>query len=140
MGAPFDICGRRPRPALAPPALRKRGHSGLARRLVAVRCALDRGRRVTTCPHPMAVLRRDSADDHAVFEHVEVVLAADWRAFEAQRGHFGGGGGGGRGGLGGGGFGLVDNMVLVRLTWHDEVAMAVAGLQLRLASLAFSLV
>jgi len=88
----------------------------------------------------MAVLRRDSADDHAVFEHVEVVLAADWRAFEDQRGHFGGGGGGGRGGLGGGGFGLVDNMVLVRLTWHDEVAMVVAGLQLRLASLAFSLV
>jgi hypothetical protein len=52
-----------------------------------------------------------------VLQHVVVVIAPlagrarDLRAFEDQRGHFGGGGGGGGlGGLGGGGFGLVENM------------------------------
>ena len=131
-------------PLTSPSALGERRHRSLARRLIAVRRTFDVPA-VPARPHPRAALRRsrkDEADDLAVLQHVVVLLIiADGRTLEDQRGHHGGGGGGGGlGGLGGGGFGLVDNMLLVRLTWHDEVAMAMAGLHLRLASLAFSLV
>src|SRR5262245_48657269 len=62
------------------PALGERSHRSLARRLIAVRGALDVPT-VAARPHPWAALRRsrlqmeDAADDLAVFEHVVVVLA-----------------------------------------------------------------
>src|SRR5262249_25188138 len=61
-------------------ALRERRHRSLARRLVAVRGALDVPA-VAARPHPGAALRRsrlqmeDATHDLAVFEHVVVVVA-----------------------------------------------------------------
>src|SRR5262245_35215500 len=47
---------------------------------------------VAAGPHPMTVLGRnrhfeDATDDLAVFEHVDVLIPADGRAFEDQPGH-----------------------------------------------------
>src|SRR5262245_44685729 len=42
-----------------PPALFERRHRSLARRLVAVGCALDAVGTVAACPHPRAALRPD---------------------------------------------------------------------------------
>src|SRR5713226_7102300 len=85
--------------SLPPPAFRERRHRGLARRPIAVRrCAIlvmpERKR-----PHPRRIHRRcigthDPADDCAVDEHVEVVIAplAGWArgggAFEDERHDF----------------------------------------------------
>src|SRR5262245_43292265 len=75
------------------PALRERRHCSLARRLVAVRRARDATSVVAAGPHPRTTLRRsrnreDAADDHPVLQHVVVLLVvADGRALEGQRGH-----------------------------------------------------
>src|SRR5262245_62134190 len=63
-----------------------------ARRLVAVRRAAYLAV-VAARPHPWLILRRDwdlkdASYDHAVFEHVVVVLVpANWRALQDQWGH-----------------------------------------------------
>src|SRR5262245_44111133 len=80
------------------PALGERRHRSLARRLIAVRGALDVPT-VATRPHPGAALRgncietEDPTHDDAVLKHVVIVLApfAGWArsrsTLENQRGH-----------------------------------------------------
>jgi hypothetical protein len=65
----------------------------VACRLVSMRRALDRGRRVAARPHPLTVLRsarrqEDTTADDAVFEHVVVFeVRPNRRTFEDQRRH-----------------------------------------------------
>jgi hypothetical protein len=66
-------------PLASAPALRERHHRSLARRLIAVRGALDCGCRVSARPHPGTVWRCGrflaNAPDHgAALQHVVVVV------------------------------------------------------------------
>jgi hypothetical protein len=112
------------------PALRERRHRSFTRQLVTVRrtpvVAV-----VAAGPHPGTILRRnghleDAADSDAILQHVIVVLVpANRRALEDQRGHHGGGGGGGgRGGRGGGGFGGLAARIIAPLADDCSVACA----------------